>query len=56
MIEPHREYLFKQAIEVALSLADKTLQKENFLNEIIHEDLGNLIIKNQMVDYPIIFD
>ena len=56
MIEPHREYLFKQAIEVALSIADKTLQKENFLNEIIHEDLGNLIIRNQMIDYPIIFD
>ena len=56
MIEPHREYLFKQAIEVALSIANKSLQKENFLKEITHEDLGNLIIRNQMIDYPIIFD
>ena len=56
MIEPHREYLFKQSIEVALSIADKTLQKQNFLNKIDHENLGNLNIKNQMIDYPIIFD
>ena len=56
MIEPHREYLFKQSIEVALSIADKTLQKENFLNKIDHENLGNLNIRNQMIDYPIIFD
>ena len=56
MIEPHREYLFKQSIEVALSIADKTLQKQNFLNKIAHENLGNLNIRNQMIDYPIIFD
>ena len=56
MIEPHREYLFKQSIEVALSIADKTLQKQNFLNNIDHENLGNLNIRNQMIDYPIIFD
>ena len=56
MIEPHREYLFKQSIEVALSIADKTLQKQDFLNKIDHENLGNLNIKNQMIDYPIIFD
>ena len=56
MVEPHREYLFKQSIEVALSIADKTLQKQNFLNKIDHENLGNLNIKNQMIDYPIIFD
>ena len=56
MIEPHREYLFKQSIEVALSIADKTLQKQNFLNKIDHENLGNLNIRNQMIDYPIIFD
>ena len=56
MIEPHREYLFKQSIEVALSIADKTLQKQNFLNKIDHENLGNLDIRNQMIDYPIIFD
>ena len=56
MIEPHREYLFKQSIEVALSIADKTLQKQNFLNKIDHENLGDLNIKNQMIDYPIIFD
>ena len=56
MIEPHREYLFKQSIEVALSIADKTLQKQNFLNKIYHENLGNLDIRNQMIDYPIIFD
>ena len=56
MIEPHREYLFKQSIEVALSIADKTLQKQNFLKKIDHENLGNLNIRNQMIDYPIIFD
>ena len=56
MTEPHREYLFKQSIEVALSIADKTLQKQDFLNKIDHENLGNLNIKNQMIDYPIIFD
>ena len=56
MIEPHREYLFKQSIEIALSIADKTLQKQNFLNKIDHENLGNLDIRNQMIDYPIIFD
>ena len=56
MIEPHREYLFKQSLEVALSIADKTLQKENFLNKIDHENFGNLNIRNQMIDYPIIFD
>ncbi len=56
MIEPHREYLFKQSIEVALSIADKTLQKQNLLNKIDHENLGNLNIRNQMIDYPIIFD
>ena len=56
MIEPHREYLFKQSIEVALSIADKTLQKQNFLNKIDHENLGNLNIRNHMIDYPIIFD
>ncbi len=56
MIEPHREYLFKQSVEIALSIADKILQNENFLNKIDHENLGNLNIKNQMIDYPIIFD
>ena len=32
MVEPHREYLFKQSIEVALSIADKTLQKKDFID------------------------
>ena len=56
MFEPHREYLFKQSIEVALLIADKSLQKDNFLNKIYHENLGNLNIRNQMIYYPIIFD
>ena len=54
--EPHREYLFKQSIEVALAIANKTLQKENFIDGIKHENLGNLNIRNQMIDYPIIYD
>ncbi len=56
MVEPHREYLFKQSIEVALSIADKTLQKKDFIDLINHKDLGNLNIRNQMIDYPITFD
>ena len=56
MIEPHREYLFKQSIELALSIANKTLKKKDFINLIDHKNLGNLNIRNQMIDYPIIFD
>ena len=56
MNEPHREYLFKQSIELALAIANKTLQKENFIDVIDHKNLGNLNIRNQMINYPIIFD
>ena len=53
--EPHREYFFKQSVELSLMIADKIFQnKTPFIIE--HKNLGNLIIENQMINYPIIFD
>ena len=56
MKEPHREFLFKQSIEISLSLADQILQKKILPQNIAHPILGNLLINNQMVEYPITFD
>tara|TARA_B100000965_G_scaffold84816_1_gene68345 strand:- start:911 stop:2029 length:1119 start_codon:yes stop_codon:yes gene_type:complete len=56
MIEPHREFFFKQSIELSLIIADKIFQNKTTPKIIEHEALGELIIENQMIDYPIIFD
>ncbi len=54
--EPHREYLFKQSVEISLILADKIFNTKSVPLSIVHEDLGELAINNQMIDYPIVFD
>jgi len=56
MAEPHREYFFKQSIELSLIIANKIFQKKDLIEEINHDDLGNLMISGQRIDYPIIFD
>ena len=56
MTEPHREYLFKQSIEISLIIANEILRKKNFIVSLQHNQLGKLDIKKQMIDYPIIFD
>lgn len=56
MNEPHREYLFKQSIEVSLIIADNIFRNKNLPNKINHQTMGDLKITNQMIDYPIIFD
>ena len=56
MDEPHREYLFKSSVELSLSIADQIL-KNNFVPDYVtSRDMGNLIIENQMILYPIVFD
>ena len=56
MEEPHREYLFKSSVELSLSIADQIL-KNNFVPDYVSSrDMGNLIIENQMILYPIVFD
>jgi len=56
MAEPHREYLFKTSVDLSLSIADQIL-KNNFIPDYVtSRDMGNLIIENQMVLYPIVFD
>ena len=56
MTEPHREYLFKQSIEISLIIANEILRKKSFILSLQHNQLGKLDIKKQMIDYPIIFD
>ena len=56
MAEPHREYFFKQSIELSLIIANKIFQKKDLIEVINHDDLGNLMISGQRIDYPIIFD
>ena len=56
MNEPHREYFFKQSIEVSFIIADKIFKNKTLPNKINHQTMGDLKIRNQMIDYPIIFD
>jgi len=56
MREPHREYLFKQSIEISLEMAVKIFQQKMYPQNIEHPVLGSLPIKKQMIEYPIIFD
>tara|TARA_B100001057_G_scaffold458011_1_gene506823 strand:- start:1237 stop:2214 length:978 start_codon:yes stop_codon:yes gene_type:complete len=56
MREPHREYLFKQSIEISLEIAVKIFQQKMYPQNIDHPVLGSLPIKKQMIEYPIIFD
>ena len=56
MNETHREYLFKQSIEISLSIAEKIFLQKMLPKNIDHPVLGILPIKSQMVEYPIIFD
>ena len=56
MREPHREYFFKQSIEISLEMAVKIVQQKMYPQNIEHPVLGSLPIKKQMIDYPIIFD
>jgi hypothetical protein len=54
--EPHREFLFKKSSELTLMIAEKIFSTKSLPINIIHPQLGNLSINNQMVDYPIIFE
>ena len=54
--EPHREFLFKKSSELTLIIAEKIFSTKSLPINIIHPNLGNLSIGNQMVDYPIIFE
>jgi len=54
--EPHREFLFKKSSELTLIIAEKIFSTKSLPINIIHPNLGNLSIVNQMVDYPIIFE
>ena len=54
--EPHREFLFKKSSELTLIIAEKIFSTKSLPINIIHPNLGNLSIANQMVDYPIIFE
>ena len=56
MKETHREFLFKQSIEISLSIAEKIFLQKMLPENIDHLVLGILPIKNQMIEYPIIFD
>ena len=56
MKETHREFLFKQSIEISLSIAEKIFLQKMLPENIDHPVLGILPIKNQMIEYPIIFD
>lgn len=56
MNETHREYLFKQSIEISLSIAEKIFLQKMLPKNIDHPVLGILPIKSQMIEYPIIFD
>ena len=56
MKETHREFLFKQSIEISLSIAEKIFLQKMLPQNIDHPVLGILPIKNQMIEYPIIFD
>lgn len=56
MSETHREYLFKQSIEISLSVAEKIFLQKMPPKNIDHPVLGILPIKSQMIEYPIIFD
>lgn len=56
MSETHREYLFKQSIEISLSIAEKIFLQKMPPKNIDHPVLGILPIKSQMIEYPIIFD
>lgn len=56
MNETHREYLFKQSIEISLSVAEKIFLQKMLPKNIDHPVLGILPIKSQMIEYPIIFD
>ena len=54
--EPHREFLFKKSSELTLIIAEKIFSTKSLPINIIHPNLGNLSIVNQMIDYPIIFE
>ena len=56
MKETHREFLFKQSVEISLSIAEKIFLKKMPPLNIDHPVLGILPIKSQMIEYPIIFD
>ncbi len=56
MVEPHREFFFKNSVIISLSIANQILEN-NFLPSIInHEDFGKLSIDNLMINYPVIFE
>ena len=54
--EPHREFLFKKSSELSLIIAEKIFSEKRLPEKINHPILGELKIKNQMIDYPIIFE
>ena len=54
--EPHREFLFKKSAELTLIIADKIFSIKSLPESINHPTFGNLFIKNNMIDYPIIFE
>ena len=56
MKETHREFLFKQSIEISLSVAEKIFIQKMPPNNIDHPPFGILPIKSQMIEYPIIFE
>ena len=45
-----------QSIEISLSIAEKIFLQKMLPQNVDHPVLGILSIKNQMIEYPIIFD
>jgi|TARA_B110000093_G_scaffold182935_1_gene231175 hypothetical protein len=52
---PHREYFYRASINIAFSIAHEILTTKNFTNLFFYNDLGYLEIKENTVNYPIIF-
>ncbi len=54
--EPHREFFFKASVKISLSIANQILRNDSLPVSINTEDFGRLVIKNLMIDYPVIFE
>ncbi|MDC0861856.1 hypothetical protein OAQ08_04605 [Alphaproteobacteria bacterium] len=54
-IIPHREYFFRASVNIAFSIAHEILKTEKFTNLFFANDLGYLEIKENSVNYPILF-
>ena len=56
MVEPHREFFFKNSVKISLSIASNIIKNNIFPNAIDLEDFGRLTFENMMINYPIIFE